>query len=389
MRPRPSWNPLRLGGTALPAPLLLAAKLIVVTLLATGHAATLPDPFLPFLAFFDGIGNPELFRTVLQVAFFAGSAALLANRRVRLASFVVGAVILVGIASSRIYWANNTFFAGAVLTLIGLHVSDRSVWLVRVQVALIYFGAGLNKVLDPDWLSGQFFEHWTVANLQHDLYIRAAALFPPMVLSKLMGWATIATELSLFSGFALPRLWPFAIWLGIGFHAAMTVFTGITFVLFLYVAPAAYFAFARWPRKRTEVIYDGDCGICAKTKRWFEAFDFEGAFRWTPYQSGIGDRFGISREALAERLHVVVDGERIADGFRAFKLMLLFNPVTWFVLLAVLLGLHWGPGWARSLAIVGMIGFFLPVFDRIGQAAYDLVARNRGRLGSEPGCPVG
>lgn len=383
----PSWNPLRLGGTPLPVPLLLSAKLIVVTLLATGHVGTLPDPFLPFLPVFDRIGDPARFRTALQVLFLVGSVGLLFNRAVRPASFVVGATILVGIASSRIYWANNTFFMGAVLTLIGLYTSERSVWLLRAQVALIYLGAGLNKVLDPDWLSGQFFEHWTL-NLEHELYLRAAALLPPMALSKFMCWATIATELSIFVGFAAPRLWPLAIWLGILFHAAMTVFTGITFVLFLYVAPAAYFAFVRWPKSTAEVIYDGDCGICEKTKRWFEAFDFESAFRWTTFQSGTGDRFGISREALAKRLHIVVDGERVAEGFHAFKLMLLYNPVTHLAMLAALLSLHWGPAWARSLVIVGMIGFFFPLFDRVGQAAYDLVARNRARLGPEPTCAV-
>ncbi|MDE2881427.1 MAG: hypothetical protein OXP70_06215, partial [Acidobacteriota bacterium] len=91
----PSWNPLRLTGTALPVPLLLSAKLIVVTMLATGHVTTLPDPFLPFLSVFDGIGDPERFRTALQVLFLAGSAALLFNRGVRAASFVVGMTILV------------------------------------------------------------------------------------------------------------------------------------------------------------------------------------------------------------------------------------------------------------------------------------------------------
>ena len=237
----PSWNPLRLGGTALPVPLLLAAKLLVVTMLATGHFLTLPDPFLPFLPVFDRIGDPAAFRTALQVLFLLGSVALLFNRRVRLASFVVGMTILIGIASSRIYWANNTFFMGAVLTLIGLYASKRSVWLLRIQVALIYFGAGFNKILDPDWVSGQFFENWAAASLQHDLYIRVAALLPEMALAKLMCWGTIATELSLFAGFAWRRFWPFAIWLGILFHAAMTLFTGITFVLFLYVAPRRLF----------------------------------------------------------------------------------------------------------------------------------------------------
>lgn len=381
----PSWNPLRLGGTALPVPLLLAAKLIVTAMLATGHVATLPDPFLPFLSVFDRIGDPERFRTALQVVFLTGSAGLLLNRAVRASSLALGLTILVGIASSRIYWANNTFFCGAVLTLIGLYASKGSVWLLRVQVALIYFGAGLNKILDPDWLSGQFFEHWA-ANLGHDAYQRVAALFPPMVLSKLFCWATIATELSLFVGFSVPRWWPLAIWLGIAFHAAMTVFSGITFVLFLYVAPAAYFAFARWPRTTAEVLYDGDCGICQRTRQWFEALDFEGTFRWSPYQSGAGERFGISRSALEKRLHIALDGARVAEGFRAFQWLLLYNPLTWFAILGVLLSLHWGPAWARSVVILGMIALFLPLFDRIGQAAYDFVARNRSRLGPAPTC---
>jgi len=380
----PSWNPLRLSGTPLPVPLLLSAKLIVVTMLATGHVWALPDPFLPFLSVFDRVGAPELFRAALRTFFLAGSVSLVLNRRVRLASFVVGATMLVGIASSRIYWANNTFFCGSVLTLIGLYSSERSVWLVRAQVAIIYFGAGLNKALDPDWRSGQFFEHWTVVNLEHDLYIRAAALLPPLSLSKLMCWATIVTEFSLFAGFVVPRLWPLAIWLGILFHASMTIFTGITFVLFLYVAPAAYFAFARWPGSTTEVIYDGDCGLCAQTKRWFEAFDLDGAFRWTAFQSGIGERFGIASGDLEKRVHVVVDGSRAAEGFEALKLMMLYNPVTYFGMLAILMLLHNGPAWIRSVALVGMIGAFFPLFNRVGQSVYDLVARHRSRIGSAP-----
>ena len=384
----PSWNPLRLTGTALPVPLLLSAKLIVVTMLATGHVTTLPDPFLPFLSVFDGIGDPERFRTALQVLFLAGSAALLFNRGVRAASFVVGMTILVGIASSRIYWANNTFFMGAVLTLIGLYASERSIWLLRIQVAMIYFGAGLNKALDPDWLSGQFFEHWTV-NLEHDLYLRdrGAAAADGAVQIHVLGHdrdrvehlrglrvATAVASRDLARG-PVPRgddalhrdhVRP------VPLRRARRL---------LRVRPLA-------PKTTTEVIYDGDCGICAKTRRWFEALDFEGAFRWTTFQSGTGDRFGISRDALAKRLHIVVDGERVAEGFQAFKLMLLYNPVTYFVMLGILLSLHWGPAWARSLAIAGMIAFFFPAFDRVGQAAYDLVARNRSRIGSEPTCAV-
>ena len=383
-----SWSPLRCGETTLPTPLLLSAKLLVVTMLATGHIWTLPDPFLPFVPVLDRIGAPAAFQWTLRLTFLAGSLAIVFNRSVRLASFVVGATMLIGIASSRLYWANNTFFSGVFLTLIGLYTSERSLWLLRAQVALIYFGAGLNKLLDPDWRSGQFFEHWAVVNLEHDLYIRAVLLLPPMWLSKIMCWATIVTELSLSVGFSTRRLWPYAIWLGVLFHASMTVFTGITFVLFLYVAPASYFAFARWPREGLVVLYDGDCGICARTRAWFERFDLEGAFTWTPFQSGAGERHGLSLDALGKRLHVVIDGERVAEGFGAFKWMLLYNPVTFFGMLGVLLALHGGPAWARSVVLLALIAFFFPAFDRVGQWVYDQVATNRHRIGPEPTCSV-
>ena len=375
-----SWNPLLCGGTTLPVNLLLVAKLIVLTLLVTGHVTTLPDPFLPFLTFFNRIATPRLFQWILQSIFVIGSIATIFNRSVRLSTLSVGLTILVGIGSSRIYWANNTFFCGVILTLIGLYDSRYSLWLIRAQIALIYLGSGLNKILDPDWRSGQFFEHWAV-NLEHDLYMRVAAWFPPLLLSKIMCWATICTELALMLGFSLRRFWEPAIWLGIIFHSSMTIFSGITFVLFLYVAPVAYLVFVQWPPAAITVIYDGDCGICIKTKRFFQKLDLENSFAWASFQSGIGDQFNIGMEALKKRLHLVVNN-RSYQGFAAFKVMLLYNPLTYFVLLFALLTLHQGPSGARSLVLISMICFFFPLFDSFGQRVYDLVARNRNRDGA-------
>ena len=47
-----SWNPLRIDGADLEPKVLLAAKLIAIALLVTGHLRVYPDePFLPFLPF--------------------------------------------------------------------------------------------------------------------------------------------------------------------------------------------------------------------------------------------------------------------------------------------------------------------------------------------------
>lgn len=380
-----SWNPFRCGGTTLPTPLLLSAKLIVATLLLTNHVSTIPDPFLPFFSIFDHIDSVHIFQRILQTTFIGASLALLLNRSVRLSVFILGMVILVGIAASRIYWSNNTFYCGVILLLIGLYQHDRGQWLLCIQVALIYLGSGLNKALDPAWQSGQFFEHWTSASLNHKTYLEVASWFPPLALSKIMCWATIGIEWSLFLGFLTPRFWTIALWLGIFFHASMTLFAGMTFVLFFYVVLASYLIFARWPSTHATVLYDGDCAFCERTKRFFERLDLEKQFEWIPFQSNRATSFGIDPDKLCQRLHMIAE-DRVLTGFQAFKTILLYNPLVYFAMLFGLLVFHQGPTLGRNLLIISGFFFFFPVFNPIGEAIYDFVAKRRMRLASGSHC---
>ena len=380
-----SWNPFRCGGTTLPTPLLLSAKLIVVTLLLTNHVRTIPDPFLPFFAVFDHIDSVHIFQRTLQTTFIGASLALVFNRSVRLSAFIIGMVILLGIAASQIYWSNNTFYCGVILLLIGLYQHDRGQWLLRIQVALIYLGSGINKALDPAWQSGQFFEHWTSVNLNHQTYLEVASWFPPLALSKMMCWATIMVEWLLFLGFLMPRFWTVALWLGIFFHAFMTLFAGMTFVLFFYVVLASYLIFARWPSTRAAVLYDGDCAFCERTKQFFERFDLEKQFEWIPFQSNRANSFGIDPDRLRQRLHMVIEN-RVLTGFQAFKTMLLYTPLVYFAMLFGLLLFHQGPTLGRNLLIVGGFLFFFPLFNPIGETIYDFIAKRRTRFSSGSHC---
>jgi len=156
----PTLNPLRCGGTALPTNLLLMAKLIALCLLLTNHVRLLPDPFLPFVPLIDRIGAPATFQFVLQMVFIASAIALLFNRWVRASCLLLGGSILIGVISSKAYYGNNKTFCGLILFLTGLYEPGREPWLLRIQFAIVYFGAGLNKLLDPDWQSGVFMEHW-------------------------------------------------------------------------------------------------------------------------------------------------------------------------------------------------------------------------------------
>jgi predicted DCC family thiol-disulfide oxidoreductase YuxK len=383
----PSWNPLRCSGTALPAPVLLMAKLIALCLLLTNHIRLLPEPFLPFLPVFDHF-DPKLFQWTLRILVVGSAAALLFNRYVRVSVLLLGSSLLLGLLSSQLHYTNHTVFCAFILLLTGLQRPGQDPWLLRYQVVIVYFGAGLNKLLDPDWRSGQFFEFWAIEVLRQPWYISAAGWFPPMALSKFMSWFTFTGELGLAAGFLAPRFYPYAIWGGILFHSGLLLFSRSPFTVFFYAMLASFLVFARWPRGSVLVLFDGDCGFCNRTKDWLAKFDFDRRFDWQPFQKGGGRVFGIAEEALQQRLHLVADG-RIYTGFAAFKLLLLYNPVFYFATLVLLTRPPLAPALFRSTLVVTLLCFFSPFFSPIGEAAYHWVARNRFRIPVKDRCQVG
>jgi predicted DCC family thiol-disulfide oxidoreductase YuxK len=387
---RASWNPLRCSGTDLPPNVLLAAKLVALCLLVTNHVRLLPnDPFLPFIPALEALGPPFPFGAILRGVFIGSALALLFNRRTRTSALVLGGTILLAVVSSKAYYGNNKLFCGLFLTLVGLQRPGDEPWLLRYQVALVYLGAALNKWIDADWRSGQFFEHWGRTRLEQPLFIWLSNSLPPLVAGKLFCWSSILAESALGVGFLVRRAWPWAIWLGILFHTGAMWFTGSVFTMFYYAMNASYLVFAPWPKGKLTVLYDGDCGICATTRRWFERIDFDGVYDWQPFQAGGGNRWGIPRAALEQAAHVVTPDGKITFGFAAFKTMTLYNPLTYF-LLALLLTLPGpAPSTFRHVVAALAIALYFPLFGPLGEAVYRTIARNRHRLPGEKTCQVG
>jgi hypothetical protein len=252
-----AWNPLRMSGTALPAPLLLAAKLIVLVLIAQGVVGQFSDRFLPFIEAFDDIGiAPGTFRWLLQAAFAAAAVLLFLNRVPRAASLTLGLVLLVSILSSRLFYENNRVFAALLLVLIGLHEPLGRFTALRSQVVVLYFLAALNKLLNPHWRDGTFFETWNARAPYDDLYATVAEWFPDLALSMAMGWSIIATEFVLAALFLFRRLWPVAIWSGVAYHTSLTFLNNRTFGVFWYVACISYLAFTDRPGQRAAITLD-------------------------------------------------------------------------------------------------------------------------------------
>jgi predicted DCC family thiol-disulfide oxidoreductase YuxK len=370
LRPLPAtytrwWaKPFAIFGADLPPNLVLMARLIVLALLLQ-QQLPLSSHFLPFFPFFDRMGSPVVFHRVLVLVFLAAAAALFVNWRVRAASIVLGLTIFVSILASRPAFSNNLAYCGALLFLIGLQPPDREPWTLRLQVVLLYFGAGLNKLLDPDWRSGQFFEYWFGHAHSHAWYLQIAGHMPPLLVSRLMSWASFCTELGLSVMLLFRRLYPVAIMVGLAFHTSMLVMTNTTFRMYYIAACVSYLAFVTWPKGPLMAAYDRECGFCTTAKRFYERIDLERRCRW------------ISSPQLRESICLIV-AEKRYNGFAALRMLLLYNPLTYFCLVVVLRSpdvLHL----RRWIALAALL-LLSPMADRFGERLFRLLAHDRYRF---------
>jgi predicted DCC family thiol-disulfide oxidoreductase YuxK len=372
-------EPFKVSGTELPDNVLLLAKIVTFTFLATGQIKQLSSHFLPFFPIFDRIGSPAEFHWTLISVFLVAATALFFNRRVRLCCFVLSGVIVISLASSRLYFMNNRTFCACLLFLAGLSQRGEKPWLIRLQVVLLYFGAALNKLMEPDWRSGEFFAYWFGQLRQPELWAKITAVFPAASLARFFCWTTILVELSLMVGFIFPKTYSWAIWLGAAFHTALLFFVNSLFGMFYFAILATYLVFVDWPEAPVEVLYDGDCGFCDRTRQLFETLDLNHVFTWIPFQST--DRWhGVSEQQLREKVHLF-SGDKVYSGFSAFKVLVLFNPLVYFCYIVILARQPNSLQYDRWLAPV-VLAVFTPWLSPIGDAVYGWVARHRYMLGS-------
>jgi hypothetical protein len=341
-----SLNPFRISGTSMPPPVLLMVKLITLAFVLQGNVAGLPKPFLPLVPAIAEVGSPRTIELALELGFALMAALLFLNRRVRTASFVLGAIVLVAVLSSRPYYENNKVFVAFVLLLAGLSQSGRRPRFLQYQVVLLYFAAGFNKALNPGWQSGRFLEEWSSIHAFAVAYRPLASLLPGMALSAALCWLAIATELGLAAGFAMRRSVPVAIWVGVAYHTSLLLVTGRTFGLFWFAALSAYLAFVDFPRGPFTVT-----GASPGLARVWRRLDVEIAFRFMGDGGGglVLTRDGITHRGLSAAVH-----------------MLLLNPVSYFVFVAAAAIPQ--PEY-RWIAVV--VFFFLAV------VAHDAVVRRR------------
>ena len=229
---------------------LLMCKLLLLLLVIHGFQSMISDPYIPFLLGLDAFrSQPGLFEFFLKATFFGAGLSLLCNVRVRTSAIVLGATVILAIVASRPMYRNHIFIVGCLLLLAGLHRRDEEPWLIKLQFSVMYLGALVNKVWDPDWWTGQFMHHWLHTHLRNPFYETFGRLLPDLWFGIMLSWMVIVAECLLMILFLVPRWRTRGVWLALLMHLGFLVVVGRTpFGHFAEDILIGLLAFLSWPR---------------------------------------------------------------------------------------------------------------------------------------------
>jgi predicted DCC family thiol-disulfide oxidoreductase YuxK len=364
----------------MPPQVLLAAKLIALFLLAHYLARYGTRDVVRLGSLSPELGLlPAVLRTAAQCVAVAAAVLLICNRWVRWTSIVLGLCATLEFALHRA--DSSELFLGVLLFLAGLNHNARELLLLRYTVVAAYVFGGLSWLSGVgsapllDALAGRLPVDGIAAS---ETYRALKVALPPGLPAQITDWTMAVICICIAAGLLTRRFYPAAVWAAIALHCARCFLTAPVEAI-SYAALSCLLVFGAWPHEPLAVIYDGDCGFCNKTREWISKADPDGLYDWLPFQSGAGERHGISRKALEAKVHVVA-GRRIYKGYRAFRAMALYNPVTWLTAALLLAAVGIGAPRIRDGAFLALAILLSPLLYPVGEAAYAWVSRNRHRL---------
>ncbi len=225
----------------LPVEAIVAVKALLLYVFFVHYGMVKPGaydlPFLPFMGILNAIPS-----FVYQLASIALLAAVLVPFVVkdfyRESAFIAGIIILFFIFSSKPIFSNSLTFTACLLVLIGLYRGTS--YLFRIQISILFLGAGLNKLFTSDWWNGRYIDHF-----MRDIYnVGLYHSYVPeemLTIAVLIGISVIFTELLLALFVLIPRYTRLTIYLGLLFFGGMLLVTKGTLSLrFFYLMSVAF-----------------------------------------------------------------------------------------------------------------------------------------------------
>ncbi|MCU0399628.1 MAG: HTTM domain-containing protein [Algoriphagus sp.] len=258
-------------------PLLFAARMMVIFLVWVRGMKHILPPFLPFIPGMEILREFPWLYILLDWIYWISLVAVVSGFRYQQFSIVLGALVMLVILGAKPQFSNSFLFAGCILFLIGMYRLGLE-WIFRVQISLLYLGAGINKLFDPDWLSGRYFDFFLSEVYVNPVSSAINYVFAGDIFVSVLSWCTILVELT------------FGIWALIGkrtvilflfiqlFHLAMLVVTlGELSFLFYFLMSVSSYLVLPWGRlKGMRIRFLADSGFSVI----FRFFDSENFFTW-------------------------------------------------------------------------------------------------------------
>jgi hypothetical protein len=347
-----SWNPLRVTDTALPPQLLLMAKLVVVGLVLRNYHLGFPDVFAPFFEWMEIFPAPW-YRRAFKVAFLVCGTALLFNRTVRINCLILGSLFLLGTLSSKVYYRNAKVFVGLLLFLTGLQERGKPPWMIWWQLAIMYFGAGLNKILEADWRTGQYFDYFLTEIYHSQAYAVIRDLLPGRWIARLMCWSIIALEIAAGVMFTIRRLQPAAVWLAACVHVGAALLVAGDYGIYVAAVLASYMSLLPWP-ERLDASVD-TVSPWRRVKGFFGVLDQDAIINWREHSQGSASL-------------VLSTGQRRWNDWRALGWLMMWTPTLYFATM-ILMTAFSGDARVRVVRSSASVGVLILTWTLLGWLA--------------------
>lgn len=258
-------------------PLLFAARMMVIFLLWIRGMDNILPPFLPFIEDLNALRGQGLLFDLLDWVYWISLVMVFVGIRFRFFSLVLGFLVVFSILSSKPQFSNSFLYSGCIFLLIGIYRPGLE-WIFRVQIALLYLGAGINKLFDPDWLSGQYFDFFFTEPYRNSFYLSLAPLIPGNGLAIFFSYATILTELALGVWILIKKRRILLVLLINLFHISMLFLTAgeLSYIFYFLMAVSSYLLLP-WEEMKGKVIFYN------QNSRFFsfiKFLDFDRFFNW-------------------------------------------------------------------------------------------------------------
>jgi hypothetical protein len=258
-------------------PLLFTARMMVIFLLWIKGMDNILPPFLPFIEGLNVLRGQNWLIDLLDWVYWISLLLVFAGIRFRFFSLLIAFLIFFSIISSKLQFSNSFLYSGCIFFLVGIYKPGLE-WIFRVQIALLYLGAGLNKVFDPDWLTGQYFHNFFSITYRNQLYLIVAPLIPGKGLALAISYATILAELGLGLWALINRKRVLLVVVINFFHLIMLLLTAgeLSYIFYFLMAVSSYLILPWEEKKGTVISYQEG----SRVFQFLKFFDFDRFFNW-------------------------------------------------------------------------------------------------------------